>query len=82
MKSDFKKRLEQIETAKQDWVADLDDVDYLGLEDYENGEWEELHFDSIITVVRNKTTGEIRGYYNDRRTDEEIIAMGGDLAYL
>ena len=79
---DFKKRLEQIETKTQDWAAQLDIVDYLGLTDYENGEWEEVFFDNFITVVRHRITGEIRGVYNDRRTGEEIIAMGGDLAYL
>lgn len=81
MRSNFRKRLNQIETAKQDWVADLEDVDYLGLTDYDNGEWEELHFDSTITVVRHKVTGKIVGYYNDRRTEGEY-PEGADFAYL
>ncbi len=81
MKEGFKKRLDEIETAKQDWVADLEDVDYLGLEDYDNGEWEELHFDQTITVVRHKVTGKIRGVYNDRRSIDEY-PEGADFAYL
>ena len=79
---DFKKRLEQIEALETDWAAQLDIIDYLGLCDYDNGEWVEVHHDNFITVLKNKITGEIRGVYNDRRSDEEIIAMGGDLAYL
>lgn len=83
MKSDFKKRLEEIETAKQDWATQLNIIDYDGiLDDYDNGEWLELHHDNFITVVRHKETGEVRGYYWDRRTDAEIIAMGGNLAYV
>ena len=32
--------------------------------DYENDDWEELHFDKIIvTAVRHRVTGEVRGYY-------------------
>lgn len=82
MRSTIRKRLEQIETETQDWAAQLEDVDYIGLTDYEDSNWVELFFDSTITVVRNKNSGKVVGFYNDRRTDEEIIAMGGDLAYL
>lgn len=81
MRSTIRKRLEQIETEKRDWAAQLDVVDYIGLDDYEDGNWEELHFDQTITVVRNKTTGEIRGYYNDRRSEDEY-PEGADFAYL
>ncbi len=82
MRSDIKKRLDEIENKTQDWVAQLDVVDYLGLTDYENGEWQEVFFDNFITVVRHRETDEVRGYYNDRRTDAEIVEAGGDLAYL
>lgn len=82
MKADQKNRLEELETATEDWAAKLDIVDYIGLCDYEDGSWEEIFFDQTITVLRNLETGEVRGVYNDRRTDAEIEAMGGDLAYL
>ena len=82
MKADIKRRLDEIETTKTDWVSQLDFVDYIGLEDYEDGNWEELHFDQFITVVRNINTGKVRGVYNDRRSDAEIKATVGSLAYL
>ena len=81
MRSNFRKRLDELET-ETDWVADLDIVDYIGLTDYDDGTWVEVHHDQTITVLRNKNSGEVRGVYNDRRTDEELLAMGGDLAYL
>ena len=82
MRQNIRQRLDDIESRETDWASKLDFVDYVGLDDYEDGNWAELHFDSTITVVRNHHTGEIRGVYNDRRTDEEILAIGGDLAYL
>lgn len=82
MKADIKRRLDEIETTKTDWVSQLDFVDYIGLEDYEDGNWQELHFDQFISVVRNIHTGKVRGVFNDRRSDDEIKAAGGDLAYL
>ena len=82
MRRNIDQRLTAIENRTLDWATQLDFVDYVGLEDYEDGNWEELHFDSTITVVRNRHTGKIRGVYADRRTNEEISAMGGDLAYL
>ena len=82
MRKDIERRLDAIENRTRDWASELDFVDYVGLEDYEDGNWDELYFDSTITAVRNRHTGEIRGVYNDRRTDEEILAIGGDLAYL
>ena len=83
MKADIKRRLNELETSKAtDWFGQLDVVDYIGEEDYEDGNWEELHFDQLITVVRNIHTGKVRGVYNDRRTDGEIEAAGGDLAYV
>ena len=82
MKADIKRRLDEIETTKTDWVGQLDFVDYIGLEDYEDGNWEELHFDQFITVVKNIHTRKVRGVYNDRRSDAEIKATVGSLAYL
>ncbi len=82
MKADIKRRLDEIETTLTDWVDQLDFVDYIGLEDYEDGNWEELHYDQTITVVRNIHTGKVRGVYNDRRSDAEIMATVGSLVYL
>ena len=83
MKKDIKRRLAQIELfVPADWVAKLDIVDYIGITDYEDSSWEEIFFDQTITVLQNKMTGEVRGIYNDRRTDDELKAAGGDLAYL
>lgn len=82
MKASIKNRLDEIETAIMDWAAQLDFVDYIGLEDYEDGNWEELHHDQFITVVRNIHTGKVHGVYNDRRSDAEIMATVGSLAYL
>ncbi len=82
MKADIKRRLDEIESTHTDWAVQLDFVDYIGLEDYEDGNWEELHYDQIITVVRNIHTGKVHGVYNDRRSDAEITATVGSLAYL
>ena len=82
MKANIKNRLNEIETIQTDWAAQLDFVDYIGLEDYEDGNWEELHHDQFITVVRNIHTGKVHGVYNDRRSDAEIMATVGSLAYL
>ena len=83
MKADIKRRLAEIETATEDWAAKLDVVDYDSmLDDYSEDRWQELHHDDTITVLKNKETGEVRGIYNDRRTNAEIEAMGGNLAYL
>ncbi len=83
MKADIKRRLDEIETTTEDWAAKLNVIDYDHiLDDYSDKRWEELHHDQTITVLRNTETGEIRGLYWDRRTDAEIAAMGGDLAYL
>jgi len=83
VKADIKRRLDEIETATEDWAAKLDVIDYDHiLDDYSDKRWEELHHDQTVTVLRNKETGEVRGIYNDRRTDSEIKAMGGNLAYL
>ena len=83
MKRETEKRLDALEGRTSDWVAELEIVDYGALEvDYENGDWEELHFDKIITAVRHRKTGEVRGYYRDRRTHAEMEAGGGDLAFL
>ncbi len=83
MRRDIRKRIEALEDREFNWAARLDVVDYDPVVDYENDpEWIELHHDDFITAVRNTETGEVRGYYNDRRTEEQIIESGGDLAYL
>ena len=83
MRSNLRKRLDEIEARETDFVGKLNIVDYDWiLDDYEDGNWEEVHVSGSITVLRNKKTGEIRGIFADRRTDEEIISAGGTLAYL
>ena len=82
MREDFKKRLEYLESKTYNWAAKLDMVDYVGITDYDDGSWKEIHNDEFLTVVQNIETGEIRGVYQDRRTDAEIKSIGGDLAYL
>ena len=82
MRKDFEKRLVAVEDRTLDWATKLDFVDYVGLTNYEDGNWEELHFDRTITVLRHRVTNEIRGVYADRRTDEEILSEGGSLEYL
>ena len=83
MRSSFTKRLDEIEARETDFVAKLDIVDYdWELADYDDGAWEKVHVDGSITVVKHRQTGEVRGIFADRRTDDEIRAAGGDLAYL
>ena len=83
MKRETERRLDAIEGRTSDWVAKLDTIDYGVLDvDYENGDWEELHFDNFITAVRHRKTGEVRGYYRDRRTYEQMEADGGNLEFL
>ena len=83
MKADIKRRLDEIEAREMDWFSKLLIVDYDHvLDDYSEDRWEEVFFDQMITVVRHRETGEIRGIHNDRRTDDEIRQSGGDLAYL
>ena len=83
MRTELEKRLKLIECKGTDWAQHLDYIDYGVVEvDYKNSEWEELHFDNFITAVRHRKTGEIRGYYFDRRTHEEMEADGGDLQFL
>ena len=83
MKRDIEKRLDALEGRTFDWVAKLDTIDYGVLEvDYENGDWEELHFDDFVTAVRHKYTNEIRGYCRDRRSDAQIKSEGGLLEFL
>ena len=82
MRRNIDQRLTAIENRTLDWATQLDTIDYGVLDDYTGDEWEELHFDSTITVVRHKETNEIRGYYRDRRTDAEILGEGLSLEYL
>ena len=82
MRSNIRKRLNDIETTTTDWAADLDVIDYGVLDDYTGNEWTELHHDTYITVVRHSETGEVRGYYRDRRSHEQIQSEGGNLEYL
>lgn len=83
MKANIKNRLNELESVSTDWISQLKIIDYDHiLADYSNEEWVEVHHQELITVMRNTITGEYRGIYEDRRTDEEILAMGGDLAYL
>ena len=82
MKKDIEKRIGEIEDSGTDWISRLKFIDYLGLTDYQDGNWEDVHHDDTVTVYRNIETGEIRGVYADRRTDNEIVEQGGDLAYL
>ncbi len=81
MRKDIEKRVSNLETATSDWAARLEFVDYIGLTNYADGNWEDLHNDSTITVMRHIQTGEIRGVYLDRRTDNEY-PEGAKLAYL
>ncbi len=82
MRRNIRQRLDEIEARETDWIAKMNVIDYIGLTDYDDGTWEEVHHDQTITVLRNRNSGEVRGVYNDRRSDDEIRAMGGDLAYL
>jgi len=82
MKRNFDSRLNRLEQVTNDWAARLDCVDYLGLCDYNDGNWIDLHHEGHITVLRNQETNEIRGVYEDRRGNAEIVAQGGKLQYL
>ena len=83
MRAGIENRLSDLEDRGTDWISKLEFIDY-GLTDidYENGDWDEVFFDDFVTVVRHTESGEIRGYYNDRRTTEEIVEAGGNLAFL
>ncbi len=82
MKADIKRRLDEIEAREMDWFSKLLIVDYDHvLDHYSKDEWQEVHVDGSITVVKHRQTGEVRGIFADRRTDDEIRAMGGDPAY-
>ena len=82
MKTGIEKRLSDLEDGGTDWISKLEFIDYDGLDDYENGDWDEVFFDDFVTVVRHTESGEVRGYYYDRRTIEEIVEAGGNLAFL
>lgn len=82
MRSNIVKRLSALEDGGTDWISKLEFIDYDGLDDYENGDWDEVFFDDFVTVVKHRENGEVRGYYNDRRTIDEIVAAGGLLAFL
>ena len=82
MKASIEKRLSDIEDGGTDWISKLSFIDYDGIDDYNNGDWDEIFFDDYVTVVKHKETGEIRGHYFDRRTIEEIVEAGGNLAFL
>ena len=82
MRRKINQRLTAIENRKLDWAGQLKIVDYGILDDYTSDEWIELHHDQFITVVQHKDTNEVRGYYRDRRSDEQIQSESGDLEYL
>ena len=83
MRRNIRQRLDEIEARETDFVAKLHIVDYDWiLDDYSKDEWQEVHVDGSITVVKHRQTGEGRGIFADRRTDAEIRQSGGDLAYL
>lgn len=82
MRADIRKRLEQIESTSVDHIAKLDVIDYGVLDDYSGDEWQEIYFDETVTVVRHKESAEIRGYYHDRRSDDEKLAAGGLLEFM
>ncbi len=82
MRASIEKRLSDLEDGGTDWISKLEFIDYDGLDDYENGDWDEVFNDDFVTVVRHTESGEVRGYYNDRRTIEEIVEAGGNLAFL
>ena len=84
MRREIEKRLVAAELEGADWTQHLETIDgcYLDDCDYPDEEWEELHHDNFVTAVRNRITGEIRGYHRDRRTEEEMEREGGKLEYL
>lgn len=83
MKRELENRLDDIELKGPDWTTHLAiiDCDYLDDAEYPDEEWEELHFDDFVTAIRHRVTGEIRGYYFDRRTDEQMESDGGNLEF-
>jgi len=82
VRNNIVKRLSALEDGGTDWISKLEFIDYDGLDDYENGDWDEVFFDDFITVVKHKDSGEVRGHYFDRRSIDEIVAAGGNLAFL
>ena len=82
MRASIEKRLSDIEDGGTDWISKLEFIDYDSIDDYGDGDWNEVFNDDFVTVVKHINTGEIRGYYFDRRTTEEIVEQGGNLAYL
>lgn len=82
MKKDIEKRVGVLESAGTDWISRLKYIDYVGMSDYDDADWEEVHHENPITVFRHIESGEIRGVYMDRRTDEQILAEGGSLEFL
>lgn len=81
MKSRLKNRLSVLELDIPDKFAGIH-IDYLnGLEDYPDDEWEVVDFDYCFTILQNINTGQVQGVYADRRTNAEIEAVGGNLAY-
>lgn len=84
MRARIRQRLEHLESTSVDWISRLPTIDYGVLnEDYSNEKiWKEVHHDQTVTVYRNRKTGEVRGAYNDRRTDKQIQSEGGLLDYL
>ena len=83
MKRDIEKRLSVIEGKQTDWIGQVDYVDYIQIIDYEtDSDWIEVYRENSITVFRHAKTNEIRGAFYDRRTEAEIVAQGGDLAFL
>ena len=82
MRNSIVNRLAALEEHGTDWISKLAIIDYVGIDDYDNGDWDEVFFDDLVTVVRHVESGEVRGYYADRRTHEEMIAQGGNPEYL
>ncbi len=75
-------RIERLERKSRHWASRLGYVDYIGDEDYGNEDWTEIHHEDGVTVFEHSETGEIRGVIDDRRSDAEIEADGGNLQFL
>ena len=84
MKYAIEKRLDDIEKKGPDWTQHLEFIDggYLDGCDYPADVWEEIFFDKFVTAVRNRKTGEVRGYCRDRRSEEQMKSDGGNLEFL
>jgi hypothetical protein len=84
MRAETRRRLERLEARSTDHIAKLDTIDYLPLEDYEeSADWIEVEGgDETVTVYWNRKSGEFRGVYRDRRSEDELVEAGGDLAFL